>query len=164
MPPGSSNCHGTWRRRPHGEDSSGDDEQGVRNLLDTLLSRKGYDVLLADGGRRGLELFRRECPDVVVLDLNMPELSGGCRVNRFARSRPARHRVNGRRNPWKRIPGAPLGVNLRGERILSTSSGRCAEATSHHPCTFGVGGGESVSHTLEQETDGAFVDALPASC
>lgn len=53
-----------------------DDEQGIRSLLDTLLSRKGYDVLLADGGRKGLELFRRERPDVIVLDLNMPEMDG----------------------------------------------------------------------------------------
>jgi DNA-binding NtrC family response regulator len=53
-----------------------DDEQGIRSLLDTLLSRKGYDVVLADGGRKGLQLFRRERPDVVVLDLNMPEMDG----------------------------------------------------------------------------------------
>jgi len=53
-----------------------DDEEGIRNLLDTLLSRKGYNVVLADGGRKGLELFRRERPDVVVLDLNMPEIGG----------------------------------------------------------------------------------------
>ena len=53
-----------------------DDEQGIRSLLDTLLSRKGYDVVLAESGRKGLELFRRERPDVVVLDLKMPELDG----------------------------------------------------------------------------------------
>jgi DNA-binding NtrC family response regulator len=53
-----------------------DDEQGIRNLLDTLLRAKGYDVVLADGGRKGLELFRREHPDVIVLDLNMPEMNG----------------------------------------------------------------------------------------
>jgi DNA-binding NtrC family response regulator len=53
-----------------------DDEQGIRSLLDTLLSRKGYDVVLANGGRKGLELFRRERPDVIVLDLNMPEMDG----------------------------------------------------------------------------------------
>ena len=53
-----------------------DDEQGIRHLLDTLLRRKGYDVVLADGGRKGLELFRRERPDVIVLDLNMPEMDG----------------------------------------------------------------------------------------
>ena len=53
-----------------------DDEEGIRNLLDTLLSRKGYAVILADGGRKGLELFRRERPDVIVLDLKMPEMDG----------------------------------------------------------------------------------------
>jgi DNA-binding NtrC family response regulator len=53
-----------------------DDEQGIRSLLDTLLSRKGYTVVLADGGRKGMELFQREHPDVVVLDLNMPQMGG----------------------------------------------------------------------------------------
>jgi CheY-like chemotaxis protein len=53
-----------------------DDEQGIRNLLDTLLRRKGYDVVLAESGRQGLELFRRGRPDVIVLDLKMPEMDG----------------------------------------------------------------------------------------
>jgi len=53
-----------------------DDQQGIRNLLDTLLRRKGYDVVLAESGRQGLELFRRERPDVIVLDLKMPEMDG----------------------------------------------------------------------------------------
>src|SRR5258707_1310369 len=53
-----------------------DDEQSIRNLLDTLLKRKGYDVVLAESGRKGLDLFRRERSDVVVLDLKMPEMDG----------------------------------------------------------------------------------------
>ncbi len=53
-----------------------DDEQGIRDTLDTILRRKGYDVVLADGGRKGLELFRHERPEVVVLDFNMPEMNG----------------------------------------------------------------------------------------
>jgi DNA-binding NtrC family response regulator len=53
-----------------------DDEEGIRNLLDILLRRRGHDVVLADGGRKGLELLRRERPDVVVLDLKMPEMDG----------------------------------------------------------------------------------------
>jgi CheY-like chemotaxis protein len=64
-----------------------DDEEGIRNLLDTLLSRKGYSVVLADGGRKGFELFERECSDVVVLDLNMPEM-GGVAVLQEIRSSP----------------------------------------------------------------------------
>lgn len=53
-----------------------DDEPVVLTLLEILLSQQGYDVVLADGGWKGLELYRREHPDVVVLDLNMPELDG----------------------------------------------------------------------------------------
>ena len=53
-----------------------DDEQGIRDLLDTLLHRKGYDVVLAASGQKGLELLRREQPDVIVLDLKMPGMDG----------------------------------------------------------------------------------------
>jgi CheY-like chemotaxis protein len=53
-----------------------DDEEGIRNLLDTLLDWKGYDVILADSGQKGLEVFRRAHPDVVVLDLKMPGMDG----------------------------------------------------------------------------------------
>jgi len=53
-----------------------DDEEGIRNLLDTLLDRKGYDVILADNGQKGLEVFRRARPDVVILDLKMPGMDG----------------------------------------------------------------------------------------
>mgnify|MGYP001201144637 CR=1 FL=1 len=53
-----------------------DDEQGIRDLLDLLLSRKGYDVVVAENGREGLKAVRRERPDVVVLDLKMPGMDG----------------------------------------------------------------------------------------
>jgi CheY-like chemotaxis protein len=53
-----------------------DDEQGIRDLLDTLLRRKGYDVVVAESGQKGLDLFRQEHPDIIVLDLKMPEMDG----------------------------------------------------------------------------------------
>jgi DNA-binding NtrC family response regulator len=53
-----------------------DDEESIRSLLDTLLSRKGHEVVLAENGKKGLELFHRVHPDVVVLDLKMPEMDG----------------------------------------------------------------------------------------
>ncbi len=53
-----------------------DDEPGIRDLLDTLLRRKGYAVVLAESGWKGVELFRREHPDVIVLDLKMPGMDG----------------------------------------------------------------------------------------
>ena len=53
-----------------------DDEPSIRDLLNTLLRRKGYAVVLAESGQKGLELFRREHPDVIVLDLKMPGMDG----------------------------------------------------------------------------------------
>jgi DNA-binding response OmpR family regulator len=53
-----------------------DDEESIRELLCTMLSRKGHEVLLADGGRKGLVLFEQRRPQVTILDLHMPELHG----------------------------------------------------------------------------------------
>ena len=53
-----------------------DDEPGIRNLLDTLLTRKGFHVVVADSGQKGLEIVRRQQFDVVVLDLKMPGVDG----------------------------------------------------------------------------------------
>ena len=53
-----------------------DDQPNVRALLDLLLRQKGYDVMLADNGMTGLQLYRQEHPDVILLDLNMPKLDG----------------------------------------------------------------------------------------
>ena len=50
--------------------------RSIRHLLDALLSHNGYHVLLAENGEKGFELFRRERPDVIVLDLKMPEMDG----------------------------------------------------------------------------------------
>jgi len=53
-----------------------DDEPGIRSLLSAILERKGFEVILADSGEKGLSLFRRERPDVTILDLKMPEMDG----------------------------------------------------------------------------------------
>ncbi len=53
-----------------------DDESGIRYLLDTVFRRKGHTVLLAETGLKGLDLFRREQPDVTILDLKMPDMNG----------------------------------------------------------------------------------------
>ena len=53
-----------------------DDEPNVRTLLDILLRQEGYDVILADNGWTGLQLYRQEHPDVILLDLKMPGLDG----------------------------------------------------------------------------------------
>jgi DNA-binding response OmpR family regulator len=53
-----------------------DDEESIRGLLCTVLSRKGHEVLLADGGRKGVDLFHKNHPELTILDLHMPDITG----------------------------------------------------------------------------------------
>ena len=53
-----------------------DDEPNILTLIDFLLRHEGYDVVLANNGAKGLELYRHERPDAIVLDLKMPEMDG----------------------------------------------------------------------------------------
>jgi len=53
-----------------------DDHDVNRELIRTLLERKGYRVLLAGTGEAGIEIARRERPSLILLDLAMPGSDG----------------------------------------------------------------------------------------
>ena len=53
-----------------------DDDEFVREILAAYLEDSGYEVLQAENGLLGLETFRRKKPDLVMLDLRMPEMDG----------------------------------------------------------------------------------------
>src|SRR5436309_2347656 len=53
-----------------------DDESSIRQSLTGALKDEGYRVLSAASGREGIEQLRIERPDVVLLDIWMPELDG----------------------------------------------------------------------------------------
>ncbi len=53
-----------------------EDEAEMIDLVRLILSRRGYTVMGANGGREGLELIRKELPDLVLLDLMMPDMDG----------------------------------------------------------------------------------------
>jgi len=53
-----------------------DDDKNVRLLLETELILEGYRVILADGGLKALRKVEWEAPDLVILDLKMPDLHG----------------------------------------------------------------------------------------
>lgn len=53
-----------------------DDEADIRGLVRTLLERAGKDVVEAADGREGLRKLHGARPDIVVLDVTMPELDG----------------------------------------------------------------------------------------
>ncbi|MGH7206264.1 MAG: response regulator [Nitrospiraceae bacterium] len=53
-----------------------DDDAKIRDLLNTLLRRKGHQVLTADHGQKGIDVFRQERPDITILDIEMPNMNG----------------------------------------------------------------------------------------
>lgn len=53
-----------------------DDERLTGDLLETFLKMKGFEVVRADGGRDGMTLAILEHPDLIIVDMMMPDISG----------------------------------------------------------------------------------------
>jgi len=53
-----------------------DDEQATLGMFELFLKVYGYDVLVAENGARGLELFKAEAPSIVFTDIKMPGMDG----------------------------------------------------------------------------------------
>jgi DNA-binding response OmpR family regulator len=53
-----------------------DDEEAVRDLLRSLLEEEGYEAILASDGKEAVRLTESENPDLIMLDMIMPELDG----------------------------------------------------------------------------------------
>jgi two-component system, OmpR family, KDP operon response regulator KdpE len=53
-----------------------DDEPQIRRVLRTTLSSNGYEVVEAKNGQEAIEFVVRERPDLILLDVNMPDMTG----------------------------------------------------------------------------------------
>jgi CheY-like chemotaxis protein len=69
-----------------------DDERSVVAYLETLLQDNGYETVSAENGRVGYEKAKSEKPDLVCLDITMPEESG-IRFYRNLKDDPELHAV-----------------------------------------------------------------------
>jgi CheY-like chemotaxis protein len=69
-----------------------DDEFGIVDVLETILTDEGYRVLTACNGKQGLARLSAEQPDVVLLDFMMPIL-GGAEMLRAMAAEPAYQRI-----------------------------------------------------------------------
>jgi len=67
-----------------------DDEPQIRRVLQTTLCEVGYGVILAKNGQEGIDTVVREHPDLVLLDINLPDMSGfdACRLIRVSFAGP----------------------------------------------------------------------------
>jgi two-component system sensor histidine kinase/response regulator len=67
-----------------------DDDPGIAEIISTFLKKDGYKILTAENGRQALKVIEDEKPDVVVLDVFMPEMDG-IETCRRIKSNPTTH-------------------------------------------------------------------------
>lgn len=53
-----------------------EDNEMNRDMLSRRLQRKGYQVVSAESGEQGLSLARLESPDLILMDISLPEMDG----------------------------------------------------------------------------------------
>ncbi|HEX6159256.1 MAG TPA: response regulator [Thermoanaerobaculia bacterium] len=92
-----------------------DDDVNIRKMVIAALRRDGYTFIEAPNGREALDLMRSEHPDVVVLDLMMPVLSGWDVL---------RERVED--DDLRRIPVIIVSANRDPEVATAMAQGICA--------------------------------------
>lgn len=66
-----------------------DDSMSVRRVMRAALTEQGLDIVEAANGQEAVELFQRELPDVVFLDITMPVMDGFETLPRLRELRPS---------------------------------------------------------------------------
>jgi CheY-like chemotaxis protein len=53
-----------------------DDEDNIRTLVQTMLKQEGRNVVLAARGKEAIAMFKKERPNLTILDIDMPDIDG----------------------------------------------------------------------------------------
>src|SRR5262249_41711310 len=65
-----------------------EDDAAIRHVLSTLLESEGYRVVPATSGRKALKLMGERTPELVLLDLRLPDMSGATFLKQLGGDRP----------------------------------------------------------------------------
>lgn len=65
-----------------------DDDKNIQRLYKEELEEEGYEVIIADTGKDALEIFEKENPDIVTLDILMPDIDGISLLRKMKEKRP----------------------------------------------------------------------------
>ncbi|MDY6822932.1 MAG: response regulator transcription factor [Thermodesulfobacteriota bacterium] len=131
-----------------------EDESHIAEGLKLNLSLRGYEPIVAENGITGLEIWQRQNPDLVVLDIMLPGIDGFA-VLQHIRLEDEQIPVlilSAKNEPADRVKGLACGVDdyltkpfdleeflLRVERLLTRSAWTRADAPSAFPTTYGFG-------------------------
>ena len=53
-----------------------EDEQSISNFISMVLNANGYDTIIVGSGEEALTMIASHCPDLIVLDLGLPDMDG----------------------------------------------------------------------------------------
>ena len=53
-----------------------EDNEANRDMLSRRLARRGYEISIATDGRQGIAAAQAEQPDLILMDMNLPEIDG----------------------------------------------------------------------------------------
>ncbi|MCF6138195.1 response regulator transcription factor [Pseudalkalibacillus berkeleyi] len=90
-----------------------EDEESINTLLQFNLEQAGFDVITAMDGATGLDLAQQEKPDLIVLDLMLPEMDGldVCKSLRQARSMIPILMLTAKDDEFDKVLGLELGAD-----------------------------------------------------
>jgi len=68
-----------------------EDNELNRDMLSRRLTRKGFEIVLAEDGQQGLEMASREAPDLILMDMSLPVLDGWETTRQLKADEKTRH-------------------------------------------------------------------------
>jgi DNA-binding response OmpR family regulator len=100
-----------------------DDEPSILLMIKKMLEKAGYEVDVALNGKEGMELFKKNVPDLLITDIIMPEKEGLETILELRRKYPELKIIaisgGGRISPGGYLPGARLlGADMVFEKPL----------------------------------------------
>jgi len=67
-----------------------DDSVDVSSNIEYMLSKSGYSVFVANDGAKGVALAKEKLPDLIIMDIMLPDIQGGEAVNLIKKYPPCR--------------------------------------------------------------------------
>ena len=121
-----------------------DDESEVLQYIDSILRRSGYEVMTTTSGREAVDLAKQHQPDLLILDVLIPDMMGGEVQNMLLQDSSTAH-----------IPIIFItGLNTKEEeRIISEGTGTCRVLAKPVSAEKLLG---AVSHVFSEETTSSF--------
>ena len=87
-----------------------EDERTIRRFMQAILTANGYDVLMAGTGAMADTMISSHCPDIIILDLGLPDMDG--------------QEVLGELRSWTRVPVIVLSVrSSEAEKVRALDAG-----------------------------------------